>query len=73
VEWGIVILSANPVERPLQISCVLITLGLLVEALCLAWRGPVAFLVFLGLGGLLLFAGIVLFLFSLVSTPPPRT
>ena len=67
------ILSANPVERRLQISGVLIILGLLVEALCLAWRGPLAFLVFLGLGGFLLFAGIVLFLFSLVSTPPPRT
>ena len=66
-------LSANPVERRLQISGVLIILGLLVEALCLAWRGPLAFLVFLGLGGLLLFAGIVLFLFSLVSTPPHGT
>ena len=61
-------LSVNPIERRLQISSVLIILGLLVEALCLAWRGPLAFLVFLGLGGLLLFAGIVLFLFSLVST-----
>jgi len=63
-----VTLSVNPIERRLQISSVLIILGLLVEALCLAWRGPLAFLVFLGLGGLLLFAGIVLFLFSLVST-----
>jgi hypothetical protein len=68
-----VTLSANPVERRLQISGVLIILGLLVEALCLAWRGPLAFLVFLGLGGLLMFAGIVLFLFSLVSTPQPGT
>jgi hypothetical protein len=68
-----VTLSANPIERRLQISSVLIILGLLVEALCLAWRGPLAFLVFLGLGGLLLFAGIVLFLFSLVSTRPPGT
>jgi hypothetical protein len=68
-----VILSANPAERRLQISGVLIILGLLVEALCLAWRGPLAFLVFLGLGGLLLFAGIVLFLFSLVSAPPHGT
>jgi hypothetical protein len=68
-----VTLSANPVERRLQISGVLIILGLLVEALCLAWRGPLAFLVFLSLGGLLLFAGIVFFLFSLVSTPPRGT
>lgn len=62
-------LSANPLERRLQISGVLIILGLLVEAICLAWRGPLAFLVFLGLGGLLLFAGIIFFLFSLVSAP----
>jgi hypothetical protein len=61
--------SASPVERRLQISGVLIILGLLVEALCLAWRGTLAFLVFLGLGGLLLFTGIVFFLFSLVSIP----
>jgi hypothetical protein len=64
--------SANPVERRLQISGLLIILGLLVEALCLAWRGPLAFLVFLGLGGLLLFAGIVFFLVSLVSRSTQR-
>jgi hypothetical protein len=64
-----VTLSVNPAERPLQVSGVLIILGLLVEALCLAWRGPLAFLVFLGVGGLLLFAGIVLFLISLVYHP----
>ena len=63
-------LGANPLERRLQISGMLIILGLLVEALCLAWRGPLAFLVFLGLGGLLLFAGIVAYLYSLVSLPP---
>ena len=65
-------LSPSPFERRLQISGVLIILGLLVEALCLAWRGPLAFLVFLGLGGLLLFAGIVVYLYSLVSIPHPR-
>ena len=65
-------LSANPLERRLQISGVLIILGLLVEALCLAWRGPLAFLVFLGLSGLLLFAGIIVYLYSLVSIPHPR-
>jgi hypothetical protein len=65
-------LSANPLERRLQISGVLIILGLLVEALCLAWRGPLAFLVFLGLGGLLLFAGIIVYLYSLVSISHPH-
>lgn len=66
-------LSVNPAERRLQVSGVLIILGLLVEALCLAWRGPLAFLVFLGVGGLLLFAGIILFLISLVYHPGPES
>ena len=66
-------ISANPAERRLQISGMLIILGLLVEALCLAWRGPLAFLVFLGVGGLLLFAGIILFLISLVYHPGPES
>ena len=60
-------LSANPLEKRLQIAGVFMILGLLVEALCLIWKGPLAFLVFLGLGGILLFAGIVVYLFSLVS------
>jgi hypothetical protein len=68
-----VTISANPVERRLQISGMLIILGLLVEALCLAWHGPLAFLVFLGVGGLLLFPGIVLFLISLVYHPRPES
>jgi hypothetical protein len=68
-----VTISANPAERRLQISGMLIILGLLVEALCLAWRGPLAFLVFLGVGGLLLFAGIILFLISLVYHPGPES
>lgn len=59
--------TQNPLERRLRLSGILIILGLLVEALCLAWRGPLAFLVFLGVGGLLLFSGIVVYLFSLVS------
>jgi hypothetical protein len=30
---------------------------------------PIAFVIFVAVGGLLLFAGVTLFLFSLVSTP----
>jgi hypothetical protein len=62
-------LSTNPLEKRLQIAGVFMILGLLVEALCLVWKGPLAFLVFLGMGGILLFAGIVVYLFSLVSVP----
>ena len=60
-------MDTNPFERRLRFSGLLIILGLLVEALCLAWQGPLAFLVFLGLGGLLFSAGIALYLLSLAS------
>jgi hypothetical protein len=65
-------LSAKPMERRLQLSGILLILGLSVEALCLFWTRPIAFVLFLGLGGLLLALGIVLFLFSLVSTNQPQ-
>ena len=60
-------LSANRFERRLQLSGILLILGLLVEAVCLFWTRPVAFVLFLGIGGLFLGFGVLLFLFSLVS------
>lgn len=51
----------------LRIAGILIVLGLVVELLTLAWNNPISFIVFLGLGGLLMFLGIVLYLWSLVS------
>jgi hypothetical protein len=66
-------LSANPFERRLQSSGILIILGLLVEAVCLFWTRPIAFVLFLGIGGLLLGLGILLFLFSLISREHPRS
>lgn len=65
-------LGANPLERRLQCSGILLILGLLVEALCLFWTRPFAFVLFLGVGGLLLGLGILLFLFSLVSRNQPQ-
>jgi len=61
-------LGATRLERRLQLSGILLILGLLVEAACLLARGPIAFLVFVGLGGLLFAAGMLLYLYSLVST-----
>ena len=65
-------LSANPMERRLQFSGLLLILGLLVEALCLFWTRPIAFVLFLGVGGLLLGLGIFLYLLSLVSKNQPE-
>jgi hypothetical protein len=54
------------IHRKLQISGALVILGLLVEAVCLLWSRPIAFVIFAGLGGLLIAVGILLFLYSLV-------
>lgn len=59
--------STNPLERRLQISGIILILGLLVEGLCLWGRGPIAFILFVGLAGFLFAAGILLYLYSLVG------
>lgn len=51
----------------LRTAGLLIVLGLLVEVFTLKWNNPIAFLVFLGVGGLLMLVGIVIYLLSLVS------
>ena len=51
----------------LRIAGVLVFLGLVVELLTLSWNNPIAFLVFLGIGGLLIALGILFYLLSLVS------
>jgi hypothetical protein len=59
-------LSANPVEKRRQVAGICIVLGLVIEALCLIWSTPIAFVIFVAIGGLLMFVGIVLYLYSLV-------
>ena len=62
--------GANVMEKRLQIAATLVILGLLVEAVCLLWARPLAFLVFVGIGMLLMLAGIVFYLISLVTVGP---
>jgi len=61
--------STNPLERRLQIAGMLLIVGLLIEALCLLWKAPIAFIIFVAIGGLLLGVGVVVYLLSLVSAP----
>jgi uncharacterized membrane protein len=61
---------ANSVERRIQIAGIILIVGLLIEALCLVWARPISFVIFVAVGGLFLLAGVVVFLFSLVSAPP---
>ena len=62
----------NALERRMQLSGILLILGLVVEALCLFWTRPIAFVLFLALGGFLLGLGILLYLFSLLSRDRPE-
>jgi hypothetical protein len=59
-------LNANPVEKRRQVAGICIVLGLVIEALCLIWSTPIAFVLFVTIGGFLMFVGIVLYLYSLV-------
>jgi hypothetical protein len=64
-------LSANTMERRLQLSGIILMPGLIVQALCLILgRGAMGFMIFAGLGGLLVMAGVVVFLVSLVAARP---
>jgi hypothetical protein len=58
------------IERALRISGLLLILGIAVEIVSLLWEKPLTFLLFVGVGGLLTFAGIVLYLYSLVPPSP---
>ena len=60
-------LSNSALDRKLQLSGIVLILGLVVEALCLLGHGPIAFIIFTGLGGILFAVGIFLYLYSLVS------
>jgi hypothetical protein len=61
------------IERALRISGLLLILGIAVEIVSLLWEKPLAFLLFVGVGGLLTFVGIVLYLYSLVPPGPEPT
>lgn len=54
-------------EKRLRLAGMLLIFGLLVEAICLLWARPLAFILLVALGGLLCAAGIVVYLYSLVS------
>jgi len=61
-------LSTNAFDRKLQISGMILILGLVVEGLCLLSGSPIGFILFVGVGGLLIALGILYYLYSLAST-----
>lgn len=54
-------------ERRLRSAGTFVGLGLLVELFSLLWSHPLAFILFVVAGGLLIAAGILVYLYSLVS------
>lgn len=65
--------DADPrLARRLRLAGLLLGLGLLIEAATLFWPHPTAFLVFLLLGGVLVAAGILLYLLTIATYPSPR-
>jgi hypothetical protein len=65
--------ASDSMGHRLRISGIFVIIGLLVEALCLVWSRPIAFVVLVGIGGALIGIGVLLFLYSLVSAAPHAT
>jgi uncharacterized membrane protein len=62
-------LSTSRTEKRLRFAGICLAIGLVTEALCLLWATPIAFIVFVAVGGLLIFIGLAVYLYSVVSTP----
>jgi hypothetical protein len=54
------------ITKKIRIAGLFILLGLVVEGLSLMWNHPLSFVAFLGIGGLLLGVGVVVYLVMLL-------
>jgi hypothetical protein len=61
-------MSTQQIEKRLRIAGILIGTGLAVEGVSLIWTHPLSFIVFLGACGILLGAGLLMFLVTLIRT-----
>jgi hypothetical protein len=59
--------TGGSIDRRLRISGIFVITGLLIEALCLVWSKPIAFVVLVCAGSALIGVGVLFFLYSLVS------
>lgn len=60
----------SPLGKRLRLAGGLIISGLAVQAVSLFWNHPLSFVVFVSVGTLLLAAGIITYLLTIVSLPP---
>ncbi len=59
--------AANNLVKFLKIAgCILIG-GMVVELVTLLWSHPLSFIISLGVGGLLVAAGVIIYLYAIVS------
>ncbi|MGB2590877.1 MAG: hypothetical protein WBG02_09435 [Candidatus Acidiferrum sp.] len=61
------------IDRWLRIAGSFVITGLLIEAICLSWSRPIAFVVLVVFGGALIGIGVLFFLYSLLSAAPHHT
>lgn len=59
------------ITQRLRMAGMFIIAGVLVEGLSLVWNHPLSFLAFIGVGGLVTFLGVVIYLVALVSPQRP--
>lgn len=60
--------GGSRLQRKLKTAAYLLIAGLAIEGITLHWAHPTSFLLFIILGGALVAAGIVTYLFALVRT-----
>jgi hypothetical protein len=61
-------MNGNPsrLEHKLKTAACLLIAGLLIEGITLYWAHPTSFLLFISLGGVLILAGVTIYLLAIV-------
>jgi hypothetical protein len=59
--------KSSRLQRKLKIAAYLLIAGLAVEGISLHWAHPTSFLLFISLGGVLILAGIAIYLIAIVT------
>jgi hypothetical protein len=65
-------LTTSRSEKRLRLAGICLAIGLIIEAICLICATPIAFIVFVAIGGLLIFIGLVVYVHSQASTAVGR-
>jgi hypothetical protein len=59
--------NLSRLQRKLKMAAYLLIAGLAVEGITLLWAHPTSFLLFIGLGGILVLAGVAIYLLAIVT------